>query len=407
MRSRNHQERRTTADESGTMNMEPVDESVFVQRMQLGADGLRVGIKDSIDIAGYPTRAGSGALADAAPATRHAAVVQALLQGGCRIVGKTNMHELAYGVTGVNLRTGTPINTRYPDRVPGGSSSGSAVAVAAKLVDFAIGTDTGGSIRVPATCCGTYGLKPTYGRVSREGVYPVTSTLDCVGPFARDLTVIEQAMTLIDPSFRSEPLPRAVRLGVVKVAAEPAISARFSAVLADADVTLLPIELPSFEEAFAAGLTIIGAETWAAFGYLIDSKMLGTDVRTRLLAARDVSHDALKAAETRRVAFRAEVDRALEKVDALVLPTMPDVPLSLAAAADALAALRVTALVRPFNVSGHPALTLPFETDTGLPMGLQLVGHHNADAALCAMARRVTQTTNPIRHTTDQEPQCT
>jgi amidase len=376
------------------MTMKPADESVFVQMMQLGADGLRVGVKDSIDIAGYPTRAGSGALADSPPAARHATVVRALLNGGCRIVGKTNMHELAYGVTGINLRTGTPLNPRYPDRVPGGSSSGSAVAVAAKLADFAIGTDTGGSIRVPAACCGVYGLKPTYGRVSREGVYPATSTLDCVGPFARDLTMIERAMTLIDPSFASEPLSRTVRLGVVKVAADPVISAALHAALAKADVTLLPIDLSSFEEAFAAGLTIIAAETWAAFGHLIDSPALGADVRTRLLAARDISHDAFAAAETCRVRFRAEVDTALETVDALALPTMPDVPLALTHATDSRAALRMTALVRPFNLSGHPALTLPLETDAGLPAGLQLVGRRYGDAALCALARRMHQTTN-------------
>src|SRR5580692_2361541 len=140
--------------------------------MELGGDGPRVGIKDSIDIAGYPTRSGSAAFADAGGAQHHAAVVQALLDGGCRIVGKTNMHELAYGVTGINRWSGTPRNPRYPDRIPGGSSSGSAVAVAAGAVavaaiaaaapgepqvgppprvgphvDFAIGTDTGGSIR--------------------------------------------------------------------------------------------------------------------------------------------------------------------------------------------------------------------------------------------------------------------
>src|SRR5882757_949603 len=105
--------------------------AAFVQRMELGGDGLRVGVKDSIDIAGYPTRAGSAALASAPPAQRHATVVQALLDRGCRIVGKTNMHELAYGVTGINRWSGTPRNPRYPDRIPGGSSSGSAVAVAA------------------------------------------------------------------------------------------------------------------------------------------------------------------------------------------------------------------------------------------------------------------------------------
>src|SRR5882757_2940159 len=192
------------------MSHAPAD-AVFVNRMQLGADGLRVGVKDSIDIAGYATRSGSIAFAAAPPAARHAAVVQALLDGGCRIVGKTNMHELAYGVTGINRSTGTPRNPRYPDRIPGGSSSGSAVAVAAELVDFALGTDTGGSIRIPAACCGIYGIKPTYGRVSRAGVHPLDSTLDCVGPFARDLNMIERAMALIDSSFVPEPPPTTVR----------------------------------------------------------------------------------------------------------------------------------------------------------------------------------------------------
>src|SRR5712672_2265148 len=108
----------------------PDDYAAFVLRMELGGDGPRIGIKDSIDIAGYPTRAGSAAMASAPPALRHATVVQALLDGGCRIVGKTNMHELAYGVTGINRWSGTPKNPLYPDRIPGGSSSGSAVAVA-------------------------------------------------------------------------------------------------------------------------------------------------------------------------------------------------------------------------------------------------------------------------------------
>jgi amidase len=155
-------------------------DAVFVRPLALGGDGLSVGVKDSIDIAGYPTQAGSATLEDAPAALAHAAVVQSLLDGGCRIVGKTNMHELAFGVTGINHFTGTPINPRYPDRVPGGSSSGSAVAVALGVVDFAIGTDTGGSIRIPASCCGVYGLKPTYGRVSRAGAHPATSSLDCI-----------------------------------------------------------------------------------------------------------------------------------------------------------------------------------------------------------------------------------
>src|SRR4029077_2049990 len=130
---------------------------VFVQTMELGGRGPTVAVKDSIDIAGFPTRMGSACLAAAPVAEEHAAVVQSLLAAGCRIVGKTNLHELAYGVTGINRWAGTPLNPRAPGRVPGGSSSGSAVAVAAGLADFALGNDTGGSIRIPAACCGVYG----------------------------------------------------------------------------------------------------------------------------------------------------------------------------------------------------------------------------------------------------------
>ncbi|MEA3134973.1 MAG: amidase [Gammaproteobacteria bacterium] len=389
-----------TRQNSNAMSHAPAD-AVFVQTMQLGGDGLRVGVKDSIDIAGYATRSGSIAFAAAPPAARHAAVVQALLDGGCRIVGKTNMHELAYGVTGINRATGTPRNPRYPDRIPGGSSSGSAVAVAAELVDFALGTDTGGSIRIPAACCGIYGIKPTYGRVSRDGVHPLDSTLDCVGPFARDLTMIERAMALIDSSFVPVPPPTTVRVGWVDVIAAPAVGTAVRSVLDDANVTVTQHRLPLFEEAFGAGLTIIGAENWAAFGHLTDSDApgtaLGADVRARLLAARGITREALAAAEKCRENFRAEVDALLERVDVLALPTLPDFPLTLEAAADAHAAVRTTAFVRPFNLSGHPALTIPLETPARLPAGLQLVGRRGADAALCALAHRIVGRSAPLR----------
>ena len=380
------------------------DNAAFVLRMELGGDGPRVGVKDSIDIAGYPTRAGSAALAAAPPAQRHAAVVQALLDRGCRIVGKTNMHELAYGVTGINLWSGTPRNPRYPDRIPGGSSSGSAVAVAAGAVaatapgdpprvgppvDFTLGTDTGGSIRIPAACCGVYGLKTSYGRISREGVHPAVSSLDCVGPFARSLDMIERAMALMDASFVSCPPPANIRLGLVNVTADPGVVATVRAALARADIASVPIDLPSLEDAYAAGLTIIGAENWSAYGHLVDGPGLGHDVRARLLGNRSISGEALAAAERCRTLFRAEVDAALERVDALVLPTLPIVPPRLDETGDARAVLRLTAFVRPFNVSGHPALSIPLATDANLPAGLQLVGRRGGDAALCAAAHRL------------------
>jgi amidase len=361
---------------------------IFVERMELGGSGPRVGVKDSIDIAGFPTRLGSACLADAPPAPQHAAVVRALLDAGCRIVGKTNMHELAYGVTGINRWCGTPVNPRAPERVPGGSSSGSGVAVAAGLVDFAVGTDTGGSIRIPAACCGVYGLKPTYGRVSRAGVHPQRSTLDCVGPLGRDMAMIERAMTTIDPTFRPQPEPARATVGWVEAAAAPPVTAAARGALLHADIALRPVTLPSFTPAFAAALAILSAEVWAAFGHLAGCERLGADVRARLLAARAVSAGEVAAAESVRAALRAEIDAALAQVDALALPTLPDHPLTLAAAADGAAALRSTSLVRQFNLAGHPAVTVPISA-AGLPAGLQLVGRPREDEALCGLARAI------------------
>jgi amidase len=364
------------------------DSAVFVERMALGGDGPRVGVKDSIDIAGFPTRMGSACLADAPPAAQHAAIVRSLLDAGCRIVGKTNLHELAYGLTGINHWTGTPVNPRAPARVPGGSSSGSAVAVAAGLVDFALGNDTGGSIRLPAACCGVAGLKPSFGRVSRAGVHPAGSTLDCAGPVARGVAMIERAMALIDATFRPRDTPPHAAVGWVQVEADAAVSAAGRAALDRAGVEVRSVALPTFAAAFSAALTIIGAETWAAFGHLAGCERLGADVRTRLGAARTISGAQVAAAETVRRKWRAEVDAALSDLDALALPTLPDLPLTLAAAGDARAALHSSWCVRPFNLSGHPAITLPV-TVQGVPAGLQLVGRAQQDEALCALARSV------------------
>jgi len=159
--------------------------------------------------------------------------------------------------------------------------------------------------------------------------------------------------------------------------------------LSGANIEAKPVSLPSFDAVFAAGLTIIGAENWAAYGPIAESPKLGADVRTRLLAARAITPEALRAAEACRLQFRAEVDALLQSFDVLALPTLPDVPLALASAGDAAAAIRTTRFVRPFNVSGHPALTLPLQTSAGLPAGLQLVGPWGADAALCSMAHRI------------------
>ncbi|MET3614135.1 amidase [Rhizobium aquaticum] len=371
----------------------------FVSRVALGPqDGPTVAIKDCLDIEGMVTRCGSQALADAAPASAHADVVMNLLSAGCRIVGKTKMHELAYGVTGLNRFEGTPVNPAFPDRIPGGSSSGSAVAVAAGLVDFAIGTDTGGSIRQPAICCGVIGFKPTFGRVSRKGALPAQSSLDCIGPFARTLSMIERAMGAIDPSFQAETFNGPLHIGrlLLDDTVEPRMAEAMLAVEAGEDGVIEEIDLPLLAEAFKAGMTIIARETLAANAALLERpELLGEDVRKRLEAARSVTDADMAAAEDIRARFTADVDALLGRFDLLMTPALPLPPPLLSEAGEPAKVLTLTHYLRPFNLSGHPALVLPAATSDGLPSGIQLVAVKGADARLIAMARRLAET-NPL-----------
>ena len=363
-----------------------IPNSILVQPLSLGGKSPVVVIKDSIDIKGTATRLGSEAFFAAPTATQNAEIVERLLVGGAKIIGKANMHELAFGVTGVNDWTGTPLNTRYPKLIPGGSSSGSATAITSRLADIGIGTDTGGSIRIPAACCGVFGLKPTFGRISRRGVHPEHSSLDCVGPIADHVAGIVHAMNLIDPTFRWDAHCRVATLGVIDVEAEPQITQAVELLLEKANVRLLRIRLASFVDAYEAAQTIIGSETIAAYRTLINSESIAADVRTRLREASTIERDKLDWAEELRRRFARQVDSALQIVDALALPTLPIVPPALADLPDAQTALRLSALVRQFNLSGHPAMTIPTETVNGLPAGLQIVGSRGGDEDLCAIA---------------------
>lgn len=356
----------------------------FAERINLGGDGPRVAIKDVIDIAGFQTRCGSRALAGVPPAMANAAVVDRLLAAGCRIVGKTVLHELAFGVTGINNWAGTPVNPQYPDLIPGGSSSGSAAAVAAGDADFALGSDTGGSIRVPAVCCGVIGFKPSFGRVDRTGASPAATSLDCIGPLARRMENILYAMEMLDPTFVAEQGDR-WRIARLMVPADPAIDRAVDAALSASDLICEPMEAPDMCAAFEAALTIINQETYAAFGHLLSSGLIGEDVAVRLKRAKNVSVDEVAAAERVRLVFRRSIDQLLERFDVLVLPTLPIVPSRLEDAAADRTALSLTALVRPFNLSGHPALSLPIRTEDGCPAGLQIVAKCGDDALLCAV----------------------
>lgn len=360
--------------------------TTYVQTLSIGPeDGITLAVKDTIDIAGLPTRAGSPALDDAAPAAANADVVDLMLAAGARITGKTTLHELAFGVSGINDHAGTAVNAHFPDLIPGGSSSGSAAAVAEGSARVALGTDTGGSVRIPAACCGVWGMKPTYGRVSRAGVMPPASTLDCVGPFAATLTDLEWAMSVIAPGFTAERLEQA-RIGWFPGQADPAIDAAARAALDRAGITVTEIDLPSFMAAFDAGVSLINSENWAAVGPLVAGGRIHPAVAARIAAGEHVTAEDLAASEAVRARITAEIDAVLDTVDVIALPTLASAPPTLALARTDPTAVAVTRNVRAFNLSGHPALAMPLLPLDGAPVSLQLVGAKGADARVCAVA---------------------
>lgn len=369
--------------------MQPVTESNgYVQRFTLGEGDLCFAVKDTLDIAGFPTRAGCPALENRPAATQHAEVVATLLHQGCILTGKTTLHELAFGVTGINPWSGTPRNPQFPALIPGGSSSGSAAVVASGEVDFALGTDTGGSVRMPAACCGVLGLKPTYGTVSREGVMPAHSSLDCVGIFARQARVLRQVLTRLAIPVNA-PLTALPAIGFIP-AATPEIDSLLLNALAQLDLHPQQIDLPRLNDAHRAGLTLISHENWQAFNPLLSSDAVSADVAARIRAGESIDADAMNTAENIRQIFTAEVDSQLATTPLLALATLPELPPTLAEAQDPLSVVNLTRLVRPFNLSGHPALSLPMGEINGRPVALQLVAAKGQDGLLVQAAEWLT-----------------
>ena len=346
----------------------------------------RLAVKDSIDVAGRVTGLGSLLFANNSPAELSAEVVGQLVASGYQIVGKTKMHGLAMGATGLNAETGTPTNPMFPMLVPGGSSSGSAAVIADGSADLAIGSDTGGSVRVPAACCNVPGLKTTLGLVSREGVAPRQSSLDAVGFFSRSADILAAAVRAT--ATRQLELRPIQRVGVLTVAAAPAINQSVTAALEGGPFETTAVELAGFEAAFQAGFVIINVEAWKTFEQYTGRGLIESDVEARLLAGKAISAEELADAEAIRLKFRAEANDLLTRVDAIVLPTLPIIPPTLAAGAQAASGVELTRLVRPFNVSGHPAISIPIPSLADGPVSLQMVGRWDADLALCdAMSR--------------------
>ncbi|MEC9262089.1 MAG: amidase [Pseudomonadota bacterium] len=368
-------------------------DSVWVTKFPPTSNGkFTVGVKDTFDVQGYRTSAGSAALQSVPQAQTNADVINRLIASSVVISGKTTLHELAFGMTGVNHFTGTPVNPLFPDYICGGSSSGSAVAVAREDVVASLGTDTGGSIRVPAACCGVIGFKPTYGRVSRTGVLPAQSSLDCVGSFARDMASIIHLQNIIDPNFLPATRPVETQNVTCALFLDGASKNNITAVEHFLIRTVTPhtkCVLSHFDAAFNAGMTIIAYETYQAFSGLLNSASLGSDVKTRLEKAAQITADDVFEANTVRQLFSAEVDRLLSQYSIIATPALPALPLlrkdALAGSQD----LTISYFARPFNLSGHPAIVLPITKSAAAPYGIQLIAAKNNDYFLCQVAKQL------------------
>lgn len=376
-----------------------------------GDTSLRLGVKDLIDMRGQVTSAGSEYLyKHAPPAKRDADCLKLARKPGITIVGKTNLSEFAVGVTGSNDFFGTPVNPIDPRRVPGGSSSGSAVAVADNLADVALGTDTAGSIRVPAACCGIAGLKTTFGLISTKGVYPIAPRyLDTVGPMAKDVAGLVRGMEMLQAGFqdlyakarRAKPTAEAITIGRLYIPkTDPAIDRAIDKCLADAGFRILPVSrkfLTEWEQAQRDGNLVAAAATWR------NNQELQHESGRRaklaiwfgdLVFSRKYKNEAERqAAVVRRDAWRRTLGDELKQVDAIALPVLRKAPPAKSTflpglSEGAFLGIQNTVAV---NYAGAPALALPVPMP-GQPFpvtSLQLVGPGHSEAALLNVGRLI------------------
>ena len=368
--------------------------------------GMPISVKDLIDIAGQLTTAASN-VRKGHLAVRDATVIQRLREAGAVILGKTNLHEFALGTTSEESAFGPVHNPHDPTRSAGGSSGGSAAAVATGMGQASIGTDTGGSIRIPAAACGVVGLKPSLGEVPTDGVVPLCPTFDHVGPITRSVedaaalwsVLAGRSLPRLGAAARS-PIMLGALAGYFTALLDGDVRRAFDSSLSRLRASGIAIEsraVQGSERIVDAYVNISLPEAAQYHAPTLDSRASDYQpaVRERLLKGRTISAvDYLAARDVRDVLHRA-VDTALERCDALVLPTLPIVAPKLGATEVTMdngqtlpvraAMLRLTQL---FNITGHPAISLPIPTQ-GLPVGLQLVGRRDRTEDLLAVAAQV------------------
>lgn len=363
--------------------------------------GLRLAVKDLFDVAGYPTSAGQPLmLARSGLKSAHAPVVQTLLDAGASFVGKTVTDELAFSLQGQNMHFGQPVNAAAPQRLTGGSSSGSASAVAHGLCDIALGSDTGGSIRAPASHCGLYGMRPTHGRICLAGAHPLAPSLDAAGWFTRDLpTFIRVAEVLLGQGAR----PSRVRL-IAPTELWGLLSAEVAEALQPACTRLERVAGPMLRQSVlnhsADDLSLAfrqtqGWEAWQTNGDFVTrlQPVMEPGVAQRLKWSSTVSRADYDAAQQVRHSLREHLARLLGDDGVLVMPSMPDVAPRVEDSEADLEAYRAASLrmLCVSGLTGFPQFSLPWARRLEAPLGLSLLASAGQDDLLMGLAEQVEQ----------------
>lgn len=361
--------------------------------------GLTFALKDLYDVAGEVTGGGNPDYRRThPPAVVHAVSVQQLLAAGASLVGRTITVELAFGLTGENAFDGTPKNPAAPDRFPGGSSSGSAAAVAAGLCDFAMGTDTGGSVRIPASYCGIFGLRPSWGAVNATGCMPLAPSFDTAGWFARDAATLARVGRVLLPDQREELTGPLLVVEDAWERAEPATAAALAGMLARLEgefgpamrIRLLPQGLGALYELYLAAS---GAEAWACNGPWITATKprFGPGIAERFETARNLAPERIAAARAARAAFAARLRPLLAGGAVLVQPTAPaPAPKCDSSRADQQRVREsILSMTTIAGAAGLPELSIPGAKADGAPVGLSIIADRGRDRMLLAMATRL------------------
>ena len=377
-------------------------EFIHVCDPQTTAEGslrdLRLGVKDLFDVAGIPTTAGNPdwLASHPQPANSTAPCVEALLQAGATLIGKTLTDELAYSLEGINKHYGTPVNPQAPDRIPGGSSSGSAVAVANGSIDVGLGTDTGGSIRVPASYNGLYGLRPSHGAISTKHLIPLSPRFDTVGWMTRDLETLKRVASVLLTNREENDLSHLVICNIAGIAWQTACQPLLNAIASQFEsVNYIDISEEHLAQASAAFRVLQGREIWRIHRQWIEQQQpnFASEISDRFNWCKSLDADEEKQAEVSASKFsdfwQTNVLTNSDRV--LLLPTTPGAAPLLNTIPSQLQKYRhrLLGLTAPAGLTGAPQINLPYLTSEQAPWGVSLLASSGCDRALLNCASKL------------------